>query len=161
MSDWYTGFEKDMIRELKGQRRSDLRFFRIEEYLKMAEIVDGQADACRECQAFRQRMESRKTVLVKAVGEPGKERRELDRLQVETSDHLRRLHGFYPESYFTYRYSFFLTAAMLSVAFLLYLLSPSSDIWYFLAPAFTVGVIAGQIAGGKKDRRIRETGKLL
>jgi hypothetical protein len=161
MSEWYTEFEQDVIQKLKGHKRSDLRFFRIDEYLRMAEKIDALAPLCRECHSFRFEMEKQRDSLVKAVSEPGRERRELDRLQSRMSDHMRKQHGFFPAYYFTYRYSFFLTLFLLGVAFLVYLFSPATDVWYFFAPAFATGVITGQVIGGKKDRRIRETNKIL
>jgi len=161
MSDWYSDFEQDVVLKLKGHKRSDLRFFRIDEYLRIAEKVNLLASSCRECHAFRSAMEKQNDLLVKAIDEPGHERRDLDRLQSRLSDHLRRQHGFFPAFYFTYRYSFFLTVILLGIAFLAYLVSPATDIWYFFAPAFVFGVVAGQVGGAKKDRRIRETNRIL
>lgn len=161
MNDWYVDFEQDVVRKLKGHRRSDLRFFRIDEYLSMAEKIGNLASSCRECHFFRLEMDKQRDLLVKAVGEPGRERKELDRLQSRMSDHMRKEHGFFPAYYFTYRYSFFFTVCLLGVAFLAYLFSPATDVWYFFAPAFAAGVISGQVVGGKKDRTIRETNKIL
>lgn len=161
MSDWYTGFEQDVVRKLKGYKRSDLRFFRIDEYLNMAEKTDALAAACSECHAFRLEMDQQRDLPARAVGEPGRERRTLDRLQSRMSDHLRKEHGFFPDCYFTYRYSFFFTVCLLGLAFLAYLLFPAADVWFFFAPAFVVGVISGQVIGGKKDRVIRKTSKIL
>ncbi len=161
MSDWYTDFEQDVVRKLKGHKRSDLRFFRIDEYLSMAEKIDVLASSCRECHSFRLEMDKQRDLLAKAVGEPSRERRELDRIQSRMSDHLRKEHGFFPAYYFTYRYSFFFTVCLLAVAFFAYLFSPATDVWYFFAPAFAAGVITGQVIGGKKDRTIRETNKIL
>lgn len=161
MSDWYADFEQDVVLKLKGHKRSDLRFFRIDEYLNMAEKADALAATCSECHAFRLEMDQPRDWLAKAVGEPGRERRALDRLQSRMSDHMRRQHGFFPACYFTYRYSFFLTVCLLGLASLAYLLFPAADVWYFLAPAFVAGVISGQVVGGKKDRLIRKTNKIL
>lgn len=161
MSNWYDNFEQDVILKLNGTKSRDLRFFRIDEYLRIAERADAFASSCRDCNSFRFEMEKQSDLLAKAVGEPGHERRELDRLQSRMSDHMRKLHGFYPAYYFTYRYSFFLTVALLAVAFLAHLFSPASDVWFFIAPAFAVGVVTGQIVGGKKDRRIRKAKKIL
>lgn len=161
MSSWYAGFEEDVVLKLKGHKRSDLRFFRIDEYLSMAEKIDVLAASCSECQAFRLNMDKQRGILAKAVAQPGRERRELDRLQSRMSDHMRKKHGFFPAFYFTYRYSFFFTVCLLAVAFLAYLFSPATDVWYFFAPAFAAGVISGQVIGGKRDRVVRETGKIL
>lgn len=161
MSTWYENFEEGVILSLKGFKRSDLRFFRIDEYLRIAGRVDEFALSCSDCHAFRTEMEKHAPLLVKAVGEPGPERRKLDGLQSRMSDHMRERHGIYPAWYFTYRYSFYWTAALIALAFLAHLFYSNADIWLFFAPAFAIGVVTGQFTGGKKDRRIREAKKML
>ena len=161
MGSWYTGYETDVVQQLKGTRDRDLRFFRIEEYLRMAERADKFAGSCRECDSFRFQMEKQKGTLAKAVQEPGRERRELDRLQSKMSDHMKRQHGFYPPYYFTYLHSFIWTVLLMCLAFIASLFFPDADSWYFLAPAFAAGVLSGQITGSRKDRKIRADKKNL
>lgn len=161
MSDWYPEFEKDIIQKLKGVKDRDLRFFRVEEFLRMAERADNFAPNCRECYSFRLEIEKQKAAIVKAVTVPGKERRDFDRLQTKMSAHMKRTHGFYPPFYFTYLHSLIWTLGMVTIAFLVSFLFADAEMWMFLAPAFAVGVVVGQVIGGKKDRHIRDAEKIL
>ena len=161
MGSWYAGYEKEVVQQLKGTRERDLRFFRIEEYLRMAERADEFSDSCRECHSLCFPMERQKDSLAKAVQEPGRERRELDRLQSKMSDHMKQQHGFYPPYYFTYLHSFTWTVLLMCFAFIASLFFPDADRWYFLAPAFAAGVLSGQITGSRKDRKIRADKKNL
>ncbi len=161
MENWYSNYEKDVVHQLEGIKRRDLRFFRIEELLRMAELADKFASSCRECRSFCHQMEKDKESVGKAIREPGPERRELDRIQSQMSDHMRKSHGFYPPFYFTYLHSFIWTALLGALAYVTSLFFPNSDLWNFIAPAFAAGVIIGQVTGSRKDRRIRDSKKNL
>ena len=161
MENWYANYEKDIVRRLEGTKKRDLRFFRIEELLRMAELADKFAPSCRECHSFCHQMENDKEGVEKAVREPGPDRRKLDRLQSQMSGHMRKGHGFYPPFYFRYLYSFTWTVLLVTLACLAGLFFPNADPWNFIAPAFAAGVIAGQVTGGRRDRRIRDNKKNL
>lgn len=149
------------MEQLNGARPSDLRFFRIEEYFRNAERVDALAESCAACRAFRDQIDQTADQVVKAVSTPGAERRQLDDLQTRVNDHLRKAHGFFPPHYHTYMQSVYWTVGLMVVAFLLTFVFSGLDKAIFYSPAFAFGVITGQIIGGKKDRKIRESGKIL
>ncbi len=161
MENWYAEFEKQLVAQLKGSEVRDLRFFRIEEYLRNAQRVDEHAGKCRECYSLRQEMDSQRDSVATAVKHPGKERRALDKLQSKTNDHMRKVHGFYPTNYHTYLQSVYWTVGLMALAFLLTFAFPELEKAIFYSPAFAVGVIVGQVIGGKKDRKVRETEKVL
>ncbi len=161
MENWYAEFEKQLVEQLKGTELRDLRFFRIEEYLRNAQRVDEQAAKCRECYMIRKEMDELRDAVAKAVHHPGKERRALDKLQSKTNDHMRKVHGFYPTNYHTYLQSVYWTVGLMALAFLLTFVFPELEKAIFYSPAFAVGVIVGQIVGGKKDRKVRESNKVL
>jgi len=161
MENWYPEFEKRVVGQLQGAQLRDLRFFRIEEYLRNAERVDAGAATCRECYSLRNEMEQLKDDVATAVETPGKERRQLDKLQSRLADHMRKAHGYYPPYYHTYLHSVYWTVGLMGAAFLLTYLFPDIEKAVFYSPAFAIGVVTGQIIGGKKDRKVRESDKLL
>lgn len=161
MENWYPGFEKKVVDQLKGSNVKDLRFFRIEEYLRNAERTDAHASGCRDCYSFRKEIDELSDDVAKAVQHPGSERRKLDSLQSRLSDHMRKSHGFYPVSYHTYLQSVYWTVGFMALAFLLTLIFPAVEKFVFYSPAFAVGVITGQVIGSKKDRKVRESNKIL
>ncbi len=160
-SNWYPEFEKSLVQELKGTKERDLKFFRIEEFLRMAERVDAFSPSCRECATFKLDSEKQKDSIARAVHTPGRERREFDRLQSKMGVHMRKKHGFYPPYYFTYLHSATWTAGLMLAAYLLSQVIRTVEVWVFLTPAFAIGVITGQIVGGRKDRRVREENRIL
>jgi len=161
MSDWYNQYEKNIFSSLKNEKNRDIRFFRIEEMLRMAERTDKYSPSCKKCQSFKNRLNECSISIKKAVRYPGKERKELDLLQTEMSTHMRNVHGFYPPYYFSYLYSAIGILVFMAIAIIVYLIFPSFSIWNILSISFAAGVIAGQIAGNKKDNRIKKEGKIL
>lgn len=161
MENWYKKFEDKATEKLRGTKQSDLRFFRIEEYFRNAKRVDGFADHCRECAGFRKKIDDSLEQIAEAVHTPGRERKQLDVLQAEINEHLKKTHGFYPPSYHTYMQSIYWTVGFMAGAFLLTHLFPAIDRWVFYSPAFAIGVLIGQLRGSRKDRKVRESDKIL
>jgi len=161
MSDWYNQYEKNIFSSLKDEKNRDIRFFRIEEMLRMAERTDKYAPSCKKCQSFKNRLNEISMSIKKAVRYPGKERKELDLLQSEMSAHMKKIHGFYPPYYFSYLYSAIGILIFMIIAVIVYLIFPSFSIWNILSISFAAGVITGQITGNKKDNRIKKEGKIL
>jgi len=161
MSDWYKQYEKNVFNLLKNEKDRDIHFFRIEEMLRMAERTDRYALSCSKCLSFRNLLNEEQKSLKKAVQYPGKERKELDKLQIEMSAHMKKIHGFYPPSYFSYLYSTIGIILFIAFALIFYLFFPSFSLWNILSVAFAAGVIIGQITGHKKDNKIKTEGKVL
>jgi len=161
MSDWYNQYEKNIFSSLKDEKNRDIRFFRIEEMLRMAERTDKFAPLCKKCQSFKKRLNEDSMYIKKAVKYPGKERKELDKLQIEMSAHMKKIHGFYPPYYFSYLYSAIGILIFMAITFIMYLIFPSLSLLNIMAVAFASGVIVGQILGHKKDNKIKKEGKIL
>ena len=161
MSNWYPEFENEIFQKLKGTKDRDLRFFRIEEFLRICQRVDSYDASCRECNSYKYEIEKQKESIATAVNTPGKERRSFDHLLSKMSRHMKKGHGFYPPYYFMYLYSVMWAAPLVILSLLVSLLFPTITTWAFLAPAFAIGIVSGQIYGGKKDKHIREQNKLL
>lgn len=161
MENWYPEFEKSLVSQLQQAKPSDLRFFRMEEFFRNAERIGSLAATCRQCESLRLELDQLKSEVGKAVMNPGPERRRLDGLQSRINDHLRKRHGFYPPYYHSYMQSVYWTLSLMALAFVLTYLFPGLDKAVFYSPAFAVGVITGQVIGGKRDRKIRENNKTL
>ncbi|HKJ43019.1 MAG TPA: hypothetical protein VKA27_13075 [Sunxiuqinia sp.] len=161
MSDWSKEIIGKLHDELKGSRDKDLRFFRLEEYMRMVERVDQFAPSCPECNHFKPQVEEQLKTIQNAIHSPGRSRRQYDRHIDQLARHMKKKHGFYPPFYFTYINSFYFTLATTGVTFLVSLLFPSIDHWYFVVPGFILGLLAGQFYGAKKDGKIRATKKIL
>ena len=157
-TDW---IEKELVEKLRGTKDRDLRFFRIEEYIRMIHRVGDFGDSCAECRKFATMIKRQNQTIAEAIGRPGRERKELDRLQSELQHHMKRRHGFYPPFYFTYLHSFIWIVALGAGAWLLgYLFAPSVRTVVLLS-GLGLGFIVGQVVGGKKDARIRLRKKIM
>jgi len=161
MSDWYHKYEEKVFNLLKNEKNRDIRFFRIEEMLRMAERADKYSLTCKECLSLKNRLDQGEASLKKAVQYPGEERKKLDNLQTEMASHMKKIHGFYPPYYFSYLYSTIGILLFMVIAFIFYLFFPSFSLWNILSVAFSAGVIIGQITGHKKDNHIKREGKML
>ena len=161
MTDWNQKIVADIKLELGGVNDKDLRFLRIDEYLRMIKRVDGFAPTCSECNQFRAEIEQQIKIIGTAVKHIGKERRSFDKHLNQLSGHMKKGHGFYPPYHYTYSYTFYYSVVAVGLSFLISLLFPSIDRWFFIVPAFVFGLIAGQLVGGKKDAKVRADNKLL
>jgi hypothetical protein len=146
---------------LAGVNIRDLRFFRIEEYLRIVRRVDEFSDDCVECKQFRTEIEHQALTIGKAIKYTGRERAAYDRHSDKLARHMKKVHGFYPPYYFTYSLGFSYMLAATALAFLVSFLFPSIDPWIFVVPGFIIGLLIGQLKGAQKDAKIRAGDKLL
>ena len=161
MSDWNQKIVTDLRQELQGINEKDMRFFRVEEYLRIVERVDRFSGDCHECRQFKPEIEKHVPIIHHALKSIGKDRRSYDRHLSQLGNHMKKKHGFYPPYHFTYTYSFFFPLVLCVFGFLVSLLFPSISIWFFLVPGFILGLVTAQFYGGSKDAKIRATKKLL
>lgn len=160
MEKWESRITGKMDSSLAGIRDKDLRFFRIDELRRNISRVAAFSAGCEKCRNSRIEVEDALAHLQEAINVPGPSRRQLDRLIVSLSRHMTKSHGFYPPFYFNYLFSFYgITAG--SLAGLLLVLALPGNHWEILAAAFVAGLLAGQIAGGRKDRKVREENRLM
>lgn len=160
MEKWENKTIGSMEASLAGVREKDLRFFRIDELRRNIHRVAAFSAGCEKCRNSRVDIEDALLHIREAVNVPGPYRRDLDRLIVSLSSHMTKRHGFYPPYYYNYLYSLYGIVAG-SLAGLLPVLALPGRHWEFLAAGFVAGLLAGQIAGGKKDRKIREEKRLM
>ncbi|MGQ7867958.1 hypothetical protein [Sunxiuqinia sp. sy24] len=161
MTEWSQRIAAQIEQELKGTKESDLRFMRVAEYLRMLTQIDEFSDSCPHCSQLKAEIEKEANTIRQAVTQVGRERRSYDKHIDKLARHLKKEHGFYPPYFYTYSYSFSYTAVAGLVGFLISLLFPSIDRWFFLTPGIVIGLLAGQFVGNRKDARIRSMNKLL
>lgn len=161
MSDWNQKIADSLRQELQGINEKDIRFFRVEEYLRMVERVDRFSGECHECHQFLPEIEKQVGSIHQALKTIGKDRRRYDKHLSQLGSHMKKAHGFYPPYYFTYTYSFFFALAAIAFGFLVSFLFPSVSIWFFVVPGFILGLLVAQLYGGSKDAKIRANKKLL
>lgn len=161
METWSKKIAEQIKQALDGVKESDLRFFRVAEYLRMIKHVDDFSNECQQCKQFQTEVEREVSTIRQAVTETGKARRNYDRHIDQLARHMKKEHGFYPPYYYTYSYSFFYTLIAAVIGLLVSLLFPSIDRWFFIVPGIIVGLMAAQLIGHRKDSQIRSNNKML
>ncbi|WP_430971758.1 hypothetical protein [Sunxiuqinia rutila] len=161
MKEWSQKLTAHIEQELEGTKASDLRFMRVAEYLRMLSRIDEFSDGCPHCKQLKPEIEEQSASIKQAVTHIGKERRSYDKHIDKLARHLKKEHGFYPPYFYTYSYSFYFIVVAGVIGFLLSLLFPATDRWFFLIPGLVFGLLAGQLVGNRKDARIRSENKIL
>lgn len=160
MDKWEKKVLDEMDLSLKGTREKDLRFFRIDELQRNISRIGNFSVSCTGCQKLKSDVENTLVHINEAVNVPGPYRRDLDRLTVRIGRHMMKNHHIYPPWHFNYLYSFYGILAG-SLAGLLFVFLFPGEKWEFIAAGFVVGLVAGQLAGGKRDREIRNDNRLM
>ena len=160
MDKWEKRILNEMDLSLKGTKEKDLRFFRIDELQRNIARIGEFSSACNGCKLLKIDIETALVHMNEAVNVPGPHRRDLDRLTVRIGRHMMKNHHIYPPWHFNYLYSFYGIVAGSLIGLMLVFLFPG-ETWEFLAAGFVAGLIAGQLAGGKRDREIRNSNRLM
>jgi hypothetical protein len=161
MTEWSKEIAARFKQELAGVNEKDLRFFRIEEYLRIVKRIDEFADSCPQCKQFQPEIGHQAETIGRAIKNTGKERAAYDRHSDKLARHMKKVHGFYPPYYYTYSLGFLYTLVATTVAYAVSFLFPSIDPWMFVVPGFIIGLLAGQLKGAQKDAKVRADNKLL
>jgi hypothetical protein len=145
---------------LEKSREKDIRFFRIDEFKRNIERVDGFAKSCPFC--LKQKIEISEAVetIHEAVEVPGKTRRNFDRLISRLAQHMQKEHGFYAPYYFSYLHAFIGILAGLTVGYILFKVFPVDGELLLFASIMT-GIIISYISGTMKDNKIRKAKKIM
>jgi len=160
MKKWAEQIIAEIDTKLAGAKERDLRFFRLDEFKRNIHRIDEFSGSCTECRHFKADVEAISRKVDEAVHVPGPDRRELDRIISRLSNHMMKAHDFYAPYYFNYLYSFFGMIAGTLAGYLAMKIFPAAS-WAALAAGFTIGLVAGQIIGGNKDRKIRHNNRLM
>ena len=160
MNDWAEQMTESIDEKLKEARPADLRFFRVEEFKRNVARVGRFAGKCPFCTREQVNIREITGKIDNAIGYPGKDRREYDRLINRLAAHMQNEHGYHTPNHFTYRYSFY-GMVIGSVFGLLLMLLISDKNMAFLSAGFSVGLLFGYLYGNVKDRKIREKKMLL
>lgn len=161
MTEWSQNIAVRLKQELTGVNEKDLRFFRVEEYLRIIRRVDEFSGECKDCNQLKPEIEQQIPAAAKAIKQVGRERAAYDRHLDKLARHMKNGHGFYPPYYYTYSLGFLYTVIATGLAFLVSFLFPAIDPWMFVVPGFIAGLLAGQLKGAQKDAKVRANNKLL
>jgi hypothetical protein len=160
MEDWTTLVLLQVDEKLKDVRESDLRFFRVDEFKRNIKRTDEFSGNCPICNREKISISSVVKKIDEAINFPGKSRREYDRLINRMAVHMQKKHGLFTPYYYTYRYTFYGLVAGVLAGYLIMMVAPGQN-WAFLSGGVTIGLLAGYIRGGTKDRKIREKRALM
>lgn len=146
--------------KLKNAKPADLRFFRVDEFKRNVERTGTFSGKCPVC--TRQQTDIRLVAgrIEKAISNPGKDRRDYDRLIDRLARHMQKEHGYHTPFHFTYRYSFYGMLAGIIAGLLLMLLFSDNN-WTFVSAGFSAGLLLSYIIGNRKDQKIREKKMLM
>ncbi len=161
MNKWDENVLTQMEKSLSGAREKDLRFFRIDELRRNIGRVGHFSDNCHQCRSFKGQIESVLVHVEEAVNVPGYHRRELDRLIARLSRHMMLAHNYYPPYHFNYLYTTYGLLAGLALSMAVIFLVNSRYGELSAALLFIISLLAGQIIGAKKDRKIRSEKRLM
>lgn len=160
MEDWTTQMVLQVDEKLKDARPADLRFFRVDEFKRNIRRTDDNARSCPDCNREKINIAQVVKKIEEAINVPGQARREYDRLINRMAAHMQKQHGYHTPYYFTYRFAFYGLVAGMAAGLLL--MAAFSDMNWALFPAGTsLGLLAGYLHGGTKDRKIREKNMLM
>lgn len=160
MDKWSKEIKIRIKAKLEGVRERDLKFFRIDEFVRNIERTEQYSPKCPQCAKNKIEIGVNIEKIDEAIKVPGPVRREYDRLISRISNHLLKEHGFYPPFHFTYLYSFVGMVAGLATGYALMKIFPQTD-WIPLITGVAVGLIGGQVWGSMKDKKIRKEKKIM
>ena len=158
---WLETFNEHLSREYEKIPTRDARFFHIERFSRIAEIVHQHSGSCQTCSGLGHQMLEVSEKLGDMINGTGQDLRQYENLLENSAVHLRKAHGYYPSYYFNYLYTFYGFAAGLAVGISLYVLFPAWNAYQVLLLPPAIGCLAGQLAGRKKDNNLRQQGKKL
>lgn len=160
MDNWANHIRETLKIKLEGVKDREIRFFRIEEFLRNVHRTEEFSNNCMQCNSNKIEINTIIEKIDEAIKVPGKTRREYDGIIGRLSNHMRKEHNFYPPFHYTYTYSFIGIVLGLIIGFLATLLFPSTN-WLILVGCLTIGMIIGNIIGHKKDKKIRNDNRLM
>lgn len=160
-TSWLGTFNEHLSRENEKISPRDARFFHVERFSRIAEIVNQQSGSCQSCSDLGYQLLEMSEKLGDMINGSGRDLRQYENLLESSASHLRDAHGYYPPFYFNYLYNFYGFAAGLAVGISLFFLFPDWNAYQVLLLPPAIGFLAGQLAGRKKDNRLRQHGKKL
>ena len=160
MNTWSTEKTDTINTELNNVKERDLRFFRIDEFIRNIKRTDEFSGDCTQCKRNKNEIDNVVATIEEAVNVPGKTRRSLDRTIGNISRHMLKEHQFYTPFHFAYLYSFFGTTAGLLIGYLASLATSPHE-FITIATGIMIGLLIGYFSGNKKDKKIRKDKKLM
>ena len=158
--DWGKGVVAKVDAKLADTRDKEIRFFRIDEFKRNIGRVNDFSSNCGLCHKLKLDIAEVAETIDEAIDVPGVKRREYDRLISRLSIHMRKEHGFYPPFYFSYIYALYGLLGGTSLGYLFWLIIPAYR-FEMMGIGISAGLIISYILGNIKDRKIRNTKKIM
>ena len=155
-----TQIEQNFENEKEKIHKRDLKFFQIDQLLRIAERLDNNATTCKTCQGMTYDMEKISSSVANLINGSPNDKREFERKTDAMKKHLKEVHQIYPVYYFVSLFAFIGIAIGGAAGAVVGLILPS----YFV-PSVVVGVVLGlgigYFRGTKKDWAVRREKRLL
>jgi F0F1-type ATP synthase assembly protein I len=160
-SVWYTKTEMLVAQQLDKVYKRDVKFYQVDNFLKMAKKVDTLAATCKSCYDLKINAEYIAENLSELLKGEIASRIIYEKRLEEIKLHLRKQHYIYPAQYNLYLFSF---VGLVFGTVLGYL------IMNFVNPGFlkeglvlgtVIGLISGRIIGKFRDMRLKKENRLL
>lgn len=139
----------------------DIRFFHVERLQRIAGHIEGNSSDCAYCLKMKIPVLELSANLNLYIHGSIKDRVYHEEIFDRAVTHLKVSHGIYPSFHFNYLYSFIGFIAGLGFGIAIYFLFIGLIELKLILVLALVGLLAGQIAGRKKDNIVRREGRKL
>jgi hypothetical protein len=161
MKTWLEEFNENVRKEKLNLSEKDIKFFHVERLIKIAEHIETNSNGCADCLRMKTPVLELSANLKRYIHGNYRERTYFERIFDNALKHLKVSHGLYPPFHFNYLYTFIGFFAGIVCGTLIYLLFKGNVEHKLITILALAGLLAGQIAGRRKDNFIRREGRKL
>lgn len=160
-SDWLILLDETIQNNEKILHKRDYKFYQFDNINKIAKLTNDHLNECEECK-------KNKTIIIDLVkNSPDylqstiSKRRIFDKNIENIKTHLTKIHHYYPKRYYASLYAFIGLVIGSAFGILLSFALTSYISKFFILVGFLIGIITGRIIGINKDKKNKNTGKIL
>lgn len=161
MSPWLAEFNENIQKEKVNLSEKDIKFFHVERLIKIAEHIENNSNACADCLRMKIPFLELSANLRRYIHGNYRDSTYFEKIFVSALTHMKVTHGLYPSFHFNYLYTFIGFIIGIVCGTLIYLLFNGNVGSKLIAILALAGLLAGQIAGRKKDNIVRREGRKL
>ncbi len=165
-TNWYTNFKKSIEQHNISGR--EYKLFHIDRLLRSGKRIDDFSTTCKKCTDFKSELDSISQNPSDYISGTNIKRKKFENLSSQIFSHLRKDHMIIPHSYFVAVYSFAGMLLGVVLGFMAgiiykYFFSPGNPglIKNAILIGWFTGLVAGQILGNKKDKKVRKEDRQL
>lgn len=161
MKPWLAEFNENIQKAKVNLSEKDIKFFHVERLIKIAEHIENNSNGCADCLRMKMPVLELSANLNRYIHGNYRDRTYFERIFDLALKHMKVSHGLYPPFHFNYLYTFIGFLAGSVCGTLIYLLFKGNAELKLISILALIGLLAGQIAGRKKDNIVRMQGKKL